>query len=112
MNVADLRPPVERKAAFDLYVLQRIPEDTGCYCLCNAAGDVLYMGRAVSLRRRLVQHFDGEKRHAHTEYGRVSMVFWRACTRDKLSALERGWIEHYSLAEGALPPLNAVYGQL
>lgn len=40
------------------------------------------------------------------------MVFWRACQRDTLSALERGWIESYSLAEGALPPLNVVYGQL
>jgi hypothetical protein len=40
------------------------------------------------------------------------MVFWRSCQLEKINALERGWIEAYSLAEGALPPLNKVYGQI
>jgi hypothetical protein len=96
---------------FDLYALSRFRDDTGCYCLCNAGGEILYIGRAESLQRRLVQHFRSGKQNAETQNGRVSVVFWRSCAREKLNSLERGWLEAYSLAKGALPPLNKVYGQ-
>jgi predicted GIY-YIG superfamily endonuclease len=112
VNAQALHPPVQDKVQFDLYRLLRIQDDAGCYCLCNASGEILYIGRAVALRTRLVQHFNSMKRSAETPQGRISVVFWRCYRRDKLNALERGWIESYSLNEGTLPPLNKVYGQL
>jgi predicted GIY-YIG superfamily endonuclease len=108
MKIADLRPAAEYSVAFDLYALNRIADCCGCYCLCTASGDILYVGQALSVRSRLVQHFDSEKRDALTAFGRVSRVYWRAAEASSLSALERGWQEWVRLADGELPPLNRV----
>jgi predicted GIY-YIG superfamily endonuclease len=106
--VADLVPPVEHRTAFDLYVLGRIADCSGCYCLTNAGGDVLYVGQAVSVRQRLLQHFDSEKRTAWTAKGRVSVAWWRIEQVARLSALERGWLESVRLRDGQFPALNRV----
>lgn len=106
MNVQELVPTIRFRAAFDLYALKRIVDCAGCYCLLNAAGDILYVGQAVSVRRRLIEHFEGEKRHTMTTFGRVSQVVWREESPIRLNALERGWIEAVRLRDGELPPLN------
>ncbi|MCO4100991.1 MAG: GIY-YIG nuclease family protein [Gemmatimonas sp.] len=108
MKVADLFPTTEEKTAFELYSLSRISDSSGCYCLANAAGDILYIGQAVSIRQRLVQHFDSEKRMALTRFGRCSTAWWRAEDPARLNALERGWLESVRLRDGELPPLNRV----
>lgn len=106
MNIRELVPAIQFRTAFDLYALKRILDCTGCYCLLNAAGDILYVGQAVSVRRRLIEHFEGEKRYAMTVLGRVSQVVWREERPTRLNALERGWIESVRLRDGELPPLN------
>jgi predicted GIY-YIG superfamily endonuclease len=108
MNVSDIQPAVEYQAPFDLYTLNRIADCSGCYCLTNASGDILYVGQALSVRQRLIQHFDSEKRSVLTAYGRVSAAWWRSEVPIKLSALERGWTEAVRLRDGALPPLNKI----
>ena len=112
MKVETLKPAVEGRVAFDLYYLLRMRDCAGCYCLTNAAGDVLYVGQALSIQRRLVQHFDSSKRLAQTAYGRVSLVWWREDTAIRLDALERGWLEAIRLADGELPVLNSLSGPL
>jgi hypothetical protein len=106
VNIADLVPPAEQRVDFDLYFLNRIVDCTACYCLTNAAGDIIYVGQARSVMRRLCQHFDSEKRSALTGYGRVSRVWWRPVPLANLNALERGWLEAIRLRDGCLPPLN------
>lgn len=64
------------------------------------------IGQAVSIRRRLTQHFDGGKRGTITPDGRVSQVWWRAHDARQLNALERGWLESVRLRDGALPAMN------
>lgn len=108
MRVGDIFPPVEHHAAFDLYVLERLVDCAGCYCLTNASSDIIYVGQAVSVRRRLIQHFDSPKRDALTAFGRISRAWWRIEQLERLSALERGWLEAIRLRDGSLPPLNRV----
>jgi excinuclease UvrABC nuclease subunit len=111
VKVSDIRPPVEQYAAFELYALDRIVDSSACYCLTNAEGDILYVGQALSVRQRLMQHFDSEKRTALTVNGRASLAWWRAESAVKLDALERGWIEAVRLRDGQLPPLNRISGR-
>ncbi len=106
MRVAEIVPVVEHSVRFELYSLRRIIDCSGCYCLTNAVGDVLYVGQAVSVQRRLIQHFDSDKRSAPTLLGRVSRAWWRATAQAKLNGLERGWLEAIRLEDGCLPPLN------
>lgn len=108
MKVQDLRPELQHQSSFDLYSISRIANCAGCYCLTNATGDIIYVGQAISMRSRLAQHFDSEKRNTQTIYGRVSVAWWREVDVSKLSAMERGWIESVRLQDGALPPLNRV----
>ncbi|NOK11888.1 GIY-YIG nuclease family protein [Corallococcus exercitus] len=112
MKLADLVPAPQHHAFFDLYALNRIADCAGCYCLTNANGDILYVGQAVSVQRRLIQHFGSPKRNELTPHGRVSRVSWREEGALRLSALERGWLETIRLKDGALPPLNRVSAPL
>lgn len=106
MNIGKLVPPAEGHAAFELSSIKRIEDAAGCYVLTNASGAILYIGQAVSLPKRLVQHFDGEKRTMLTTEGRVSQVWWRCEDARRLNALERGWLEYVRLRDGVLPPMN------
>lgn len=106
MRVGEVNPPVEHQAPFDLFSLNRIADCSGCYCLTNASGEILYAGQAVSVRRRLIQHFDSVKREVLTPAGRISMAWWRVEPAAALNALERGWLESIRLRDGELPPLN------
>lgn len=108
MRIANIVPAAEHHTAFDLYSLNRIADCSGCYCLTNAGGDILYIGQAISVRQRLVQHFDSDKRTALTAHGRISRAWWRPELQTKLNALERGWLESVRLCDGELPALNRV----
>jgi excinuclease UvrABC nuclease subunit len=108
VNVADLIPSVRHQTAFDLYALNRIVDCAGCYCLTNAEGDILYIGQALSVRQRLIQHFDSDKRGTVTIHGRISLTWWRTEVAIKLAALERGWLETVRLRDGGFPPLNRI----
>jgi hypothetical protein len=112
LKIGELLPPADRDTAFDLYCLNRIVDGAGCYCLTNAGGDILYIGQTISIRRRLIQHFDSEKRSALTMHGRVSQVWWRSEVAGGLDALERGWLEAIRLRDGELPPLNRIGGRM
>jgi predicted GIY-YIG superfamily endonuclease len=106
VRVREIIPPVEYNAPFDLYALNRLKDCSGCYCLTNASGDIIYVGQALSVQQRIIQHFDSDKKGALTVYGRISHVWWREHPSASLSALERGWLESIGLRDGKPPPLN------
>jgi predicted GIY-YIG superfamily endonuclease len=110
VNVSEIVPPVEHNASFELYALNRLADCSGCYCLTNASGDILYAGQAVSVQQRLIQHFNSTKKDAMTSHGRISRVWWRPQPAISLNALERGWLEWIRLRDGKLPPLNRAGG--
>ncbi|MFL7809336.1 MAG: GIY-YIG nuclease family protein, partial [Anaerolineae bacterium] len=51
------------------------PTSPGCYLMKGAAGQVLYVGKAVNLRHRLASYF-GERRHrrVHRLVGQVAHI--------------------------------------
>ena len=110
MNIAEINPPTEHNTLFELYYLNRMIDCSGCYCLTNASGDILYAGQAMSVQQRAIQHFNSNKKEALTNYGRISQVWWRYEPAISISALERGWLESIRLRDGNLPPLNRVSG--
>jgi hypothetical protein len=112
VKVGEIAPPVEHSALFDLYALNRLTDCSGCYCLTNASGDILYAGQAVSVQQRVIQHFNSTKKGAMTIYGRISRVWWRSEPTVSLNALERGWLESIRLRDGELPPLNRAGGPI
>jgi len=112
VKVSEIIPPAEHRASFDLHAVNRIADCTGCYCLTNASGDILYAGQATSVQQRVIQHLNSTKKDAQTIYGRISRVWWRAEVVSSLSALERGWLESIRLRDGELPPLNRVSGPI
>lgn len=106
MKVTALVPTPNLRMSFDRYALARIAEGSGCYCLANASHDILYIGQSLSIRRRLVEHFDGPKYGELTPLGRISLVWWLLEKPEGLNALERGWTESVRLADGQLPVFN------
>jgi hypothetical protein len=81
--------------------------------LTNAGGDILYIGQALHLSTRLVQHLDAGRQREITIWGTASLVSVLALDdAAQLNAHERGWINQCELTDGHLPPLNKVSGHL
>ena len=113
MRITLLNPAPSNPVPFDYAAVQLLPDLPGCYVLANAAGDVIYIGQAVSLPNRLLQHLDSGRHRELTKYGRASFVCVLTIERVvTLSAHERGWLNQCELADGELPPLNKVHGPI
>jgi excinuclease ABC subunit C len=81
----------------------RLPMAPGVYRFRDAAGQVLYLGRAVSLRRRVASYWGdlGGRRHLSLMVARIAGIEAVACD----SAHEAAWLERNLLRE-SLPPWN------
>jgi excinuclease ABC subunit C len=80
-----------------------LPLAPGVYRFRDQAGRVLYLGRAVSLRRRVQSYWGdlGDRRHLRVMVGRIARVEAIVCD----SAHEAAWLER-NLLERSLPPWN------
>ena len=74
-----------------LALAARLPHAAGVYRFRDAAGKVLYLGRAVSLRRRVVSYWGdlGDRAHLAVMVGRIARVEAVVCD----SAHEAAWLE-------------------
>lgn len=83
--------------------ITRLPLAPGVYRFRDANGDVLYLGRAVSLRRRVVSYWGDLRGRAHLSpmVARIASVEAVVCD----SAHEAAWLERNLLQEW-LPPWN------
>jgi excinuclease ABC subunit C len=81
----------------------RLPLAPGVYRFRDQAGRVLYIGRAISLRRRVQSYWGdlGDRRHLRVMVARVARVEALVCD----SAHEAAWLER-NLLERQLPPWN------
>jgi excinuclease ABC subunit C len=81
----------------------RLPLGPGVYRFRDANGRVLYLGRAVSLRRRVASYWGDlrDRRHLSAMVARITRVEAVACD----SAHEAAWLER-NLLEARLPPWN------
>ena len=78
--------PTERREQ-----VARLPPGPGVYRFRDAAGTVLYLGRAVSLRRRVASYWGdlGDRGHLAAMVGRIARVEAVPCA----SAHEAAWLE-------------------
>ena len=81
----------------------RLPAGPGVYRFRDAAGNVLYLGRAVSLRRRVASYWGdlGDRGHLAAMVARIARVEAVICD----SAHEAAWLER-NLLQRRKPPWN------
>jgi excinuclease ABC subunit C len=93
------RPPV----ASPRDQVARLPLGPGVYRFRDAAGRVLYLGRATSLRRRVASYWGdlGDRGHLAAMVARIARVEAVPCA----SAHEAAWLER-NLLERSKPPWN------
>lgn len=93
--------PGERTSPRELTA--RLPLGPGVYRFRDAAGRVLYLGRATNLRRRVASYWGDlrDRRHLAPMVARVAAIEAVACD----SAHEAAWLER-NLLQARLPPWN------
>lgn len=69
--------------------LKTLPDDSGVYIMKNDAGEVIYVGKAICLKRRVRQYFRSDKNHEPKVRAMVSHVadFETVVTNSELEAL-------------------------
>ena len=95
-------PPASQRAT-----VARLPLGPGVYRFRDAAGRVLYVGRAVCLRRRVLSYWGdlGDRGHLAPMVARIARVEAVICD----SAHEAAWLER-NLLQRRLPPWNRCVG--
>ena len=107
MNIEELSPQPTSSQPFRRDRQKFIPDAGGCYVLTTFGGDVLYVGLAIDMRRRMGQHLDTPAKRAPTPLGRAVVFHWLSCA--DLQQVERTWMNIHIQHEGRLPPLNGAY---
>src|SRR6516225_9079888 len=100
---AQLMDPTRQAAASPRAQAARLPPGPGVYRFRDAAGAVLYLGRAVSLRRRAASYWGdlGDRGHLAAMVARIARVEAVPCA----SAHEAAWLER-NLLQRHKPPWN------
>lgn len=113
MKVSALVPPPIFVGAFDYSTAATLPNVPGCYVLTNAGYDIAYLGQAMSLKSRVIQHLEAGRHRELTALGRASLLnILEIQDPMRLSAYERGWLNQCELCDGVLPPLNKIHAPL
>jgi len=75
--------------------------------LTTFSREVLYLGLANNLRRRMNQHLDNPTKTNHTKLGRAVLFHW--IESPDTNKIERTWMNIHIQNEGVLPALNRSY---
>lgn len=110
MNVKELFPAPHGNTPFRRDRQKFLPASPGCYVLTTFAGDVLYLGLTVDIRRRMGEHLDTPGKRAVTPCGRAITFHWLICK--DLEKVERTWMNIHIQHEGRLPVLNGAYSPI
>jgi excinuclease ABC subunit C len=88
-------------------VIARLPLTPGVYRFRDAAGQVLYLGRATVLRRRVASYWSDlrDRGHLAPMVARVRRIEAASCD----SAHEAAWLER-NLLTSSLPPWHRTMG--
>lgn len=107
MTIGELVPQPVRCESFLRSRCRFVPDASGCYVLTTFLKEVLYLGLAANLRKRMIDHLDSPEKTSPTEKGRAVLFHWLE-TND-INTVERTWMNIHIQHEGTLPPLNKVY---
>jgi DNA polymerase-3 subunit epsilon len=99
-------PPRSRKRRYPLPSTRyrALPDDPGVYRLLRSNGDVLYVGKAASLRKRVASHFTSVFSRTERALEMLTQVHDVQVTRTR-TALEAALLENESIKE-LHPPYN------
>lgn len=75
--------------------------------LTTFSKEVLYVGLADNLRRRMNQHLDNPTKTDETKLGRAVLFHW--IESPDTNKIERTWMNIHIQSEGVLPVLNRFY---
>lgn len=94
-------------SVFDLtHFLQNLPESAGCYLMYNAEGQVIYVGKAKNLKRRVSSYFNRQHDHPKTR----TMVAQVARVELMLTNSEaEAFILEYTLIKKHHPRYNIIF---
>ena len=106
MKASALIPKCGKPVEFSRRELARVPESPGCYALSNYHGDILYVGKATSLRDRMGEHLDSPDKIAVTKLGAAFWFHYHVAEESRHKGIESGWYRLHEDAEGLPPPLN------
>jgi excinuclease UvrABC nuclease subunit len=85
-----------------------VPDKSGCYVLSTFDNQILYIGQAVNLCKRFLQHLDNPEKTQPTSNGTAWLFWFFEYNAEKLSFLENSWLQEYQQLTGELPVLNKV----
>jgi predicted GIY-YIG superfamily endonuclease len=113
MKYSELIPKAETQSVFDILHIRQMPEMSGCYILTNFHGEIIYIGLAKNLRKRVLQHLENPEKNTITKSGKIYYIYYKVLDNElKINQLERGWLNEYELVHGGLPPLNKIHSPL
>jgi len=107
ISVEQLSPSPKSRIQFAWSHFQQVPNKSGCYVLATFSGDVMYVGQATSsIRDRFCAHLDTPEKRALGPIGAAYWFYYFLCDSNRVSSIERGWMNHAILETGKRPLLN------
>jgi len=110
MTIDKLAPLPTSRENFKRNCVKFVTEKSGCYVLTTFGNLVLYLGQAVNIRSRMIDHLDTPEKTAETQFGRAVFFYW--LEYEDIGKLERTWLNIHVEHEGRYPILNKVYSPL
>jgi hypothetical protein len=107
VTLDELVPLPAARRPFRLDHQKFVPRRSGCYVLSTFLNEVLYVGLAIDLRRRMGEHLDNPGKTAETALGRAIWFSW--FETEEREKVERTWMNIHLSKEGRLPVLNGAY---
>ena len=105
-----IKPKIENTIEFEFSKLNKAPETYGCYIISNFDNEIMYIGKATSLRNRMAGHLDTPEKNIKTRLGKAYWFSYKMCNDEfEISRLEKGWLNEYELKTGELPIFNKIH---
>lgn len=108
MKITELKPNPTDKVLFKLSSFKFVTKNAGCYILTNFENEILYIGLAVNLNKRFLQHLENSEKTSLTENGKAIWFHFTEYDKTNLEKLERSWINQYTEVHSKLPILNKI----
>lgn len=110
MKVQNLKLSIDKTLEFDYSNQNFIPEEYGCYLISNFNNEIMYIGKASSLKVRFTNHLETPEKNKLTKLGRAYWFSYKLCKdENEIARLERSWLNTYELEHGTLPIFNNLH---
>ena len=106
MNVKELIPLPNKRIRFDISSFKSVPKDSGCYILTTFTENILYVGLAINLYSRFIQHLNNPEKTNPTIEGKAVWFYYQFYNKFNLPQLERTWLNQFEVRHCRLPILN------